>query len=97
MAATTLARPGQPNASALARVRGYALARLGLIPQARQALAESLDAARGRGDAYDEALAADGVIRLAEAGGQSPDPDLPARRDDLFRRLGLVAAPAPGL
>jgi predicted ATPase len=96
MAASALARPGQPNASALARVRGYALARLGLIAAAWQALAESLDAARGRGDAYDEALAADGLIRLAEAGGQAPDPGLSARRDELFRSLGLVAVPAPG-
>jgi class 3 adenylate cyclase/predicted ATPase len=96
MAASALARPGQPNASALARVRGYALARLGLIPEAQQALAESLDAARGRGDAYDEALAADGLIRLAESGGQAPDQDLPARRDELFRSLGLVAVSAPG-
>jgi len=95
MAASALARPGQPNASALARVRGYALARLGLIPQARQALTASLDAARRRGDAYDEALAADGVIRLAETGGQAPDPDLPACRDELFSRLGLVAVPTP--
>jgi tetratricopeptide (TPR) repeat protein len=96
MAASALARPGQPNASALARVRGYALARLGLIAAAWQALAESLDAARGRGDAYDEALAADGLTRLAEAGGQAPDPGLLARRDELFRRLGLVVVPAPG-
>jgi class 3 adenylate cyclase/predicted ATPase len=98
MAASALARPGQPNASALARVRGYALARLGLMAAAWQALAESLDAARGRGDAYDEALAADGLIRLAETGGQAPDPDpgLSARRDELFRRLGLVTVPVPG-
>ncbi|HEX4091618.1 MAG TPA: adenylate/guanylate cyclase domain-containing protein [Trebonia sp.] len=95
LSATPLARPGQPNASALARVRGYALARLGLTSQARQALAESLDAARSRGDAYDEALAADGLIRLLETSGQALDPDLPAQRDELFRKLGLVTVPAP--
>ena len=49
-------------------------------------------------EALDEALAADALIRLGppEAGGQAPDPGLPARRDELFRRLGLVAVPAPG-
>jgi len=94
MVASALARPGQPNASALGRVRGYALACLGLTAQARQALAASLEAARGRGDAYDEALAADGLIRLAEAAGQQPDQGLSARRSELFRRLGVVAAPS---
>jgi predicted ATPase/class 3 adenylate cyclase len=90
-----LARAGRPNASALSRVRGFALARLGVIPQARQALAESLDAARSRGDAYDEALAADGLIRLAETDSLVPDPGLLARRDELFRGLGLVSVPTP--
>jgi class 3 adenylate cyclase len=105
LASTALARPGQPNASALARVRGHALTRLGWIESARQALTESLDAARMRGDAYDEALAADALIRLAEttatgktdeSGGQDPDPGLPARRDELFRRLGLTTVPPSG-
>jgi tetratricopeptide (TPR) repeat protein len=104
MTAAGLARPGQPNASALARVRGFALARLGHLGEARQALAESLEAARGRGDAYDEALAADALLRLAATGaegetatrGQGPDPGLPARRDELFSGLGLVSVPTPG-
>jgi class 3 adenylate cyclase/predicted ATPase len=96
LAGGPLGRLGQPNASALARIRGQALAMLGLLDEARQALEHSLGAARARGDAYDEALAANGLIVLAEAGGQDLDPGLPARRDELFGRLGLVAVSSPG-
>jgi hypothetical protein len=97
MAANALARTGEPNASALGRVRGHAFAQLGLIPQAQEALAVSLDAARQRGDAYDEALAVDALIRLAAVTGQQPEPGQVARRDELFGKLGVLAAAAPVL
>lgn len=97
MAANALARTGEPNASALGRVRGHAFAQLGLIPQAQEALAASLDAARQRGDAYDEALAVDALIRLAAVTGQQPEPGQVARRDELFGKLGVLAAAAPAL
>lgn len=96
LAVSALARAGELNASELARVRGYALARLGRTAEAGQALAVSLDAARDQGVAYDEALAADALIWLAETNGQAPDQGLPARRDELFARLGLVAVTPPG-
>jgi len=95
VAARSPARNGDANASALARVRGYALALLGRAVSAQGSVDESLRAARKRGDRYDEALAADALIRLAEIRGQSPGPDLLARRDDLFRSLGIRTVPTP--
>jgi hypothetical protein len=56
---------------------------------------ESLRVARERGDHYNEALSADTLIWLAELRGQSAEPELLARRDDLFRSLGIRAAPHP--
>ena len=93
MAASPLARPGQPNAAALARVRGQALALAGRLDEARLALEQSLAAARARDDAYSEALAANGLLLLAEPGsaGRAPAAGLAARRDELFGRLGLAA------
>jgi class 3 adenylate cyclase/tetratricopeptide (TPR) repeat protein len=95
VAASSHVRLGDANASALARVRGYALALVGRAVSAQEAIDESLRAARQRGDRYDEALSTDALIRLAEIRGQSADPDLVASRDELFRSLGIHAVPAP--
>ena len=93
--ASSHARNGDASASTLARVRGYALALMGRAVSAQESVDESLRAARERGDRYDEALAADALIRLAEIRGQSAEPDLLARRDDLFRSLGIRTVPTP--
>jgi class 3 adenylate cyclase/tetratricopeptide (TPR) repeat protein len=95
VAASWHVRPGDASASALARVRGYALALVGRAVSAQEAIDESLRAARQRGDRYDEALSTDALIRLAEIRGQSAEPDLVASRDELFRALGIRAVPAP--
>jgi class 3 adenylate cyclase/tetratricopeptide (TPR) repeat protein len=95
IAANSPGRNGVASASALARVRGYALALLGRAVSAQGSVDESLRAARERGDRYDEALAADALIRLAEIRGQPAGPDLLARRDDLFRSLGIRTVPNP--
>jgi class 3 adenylate cyclase/tetratricopeptide (TPR) repeat protein len=95
IAASSPARNGDASASALARLRGYALALLGRAVSAQGSVDESLRAARERGDQYDEALAVDALIRLAEIRGQPAEPDLLARRDDLFLSLGIRAVPNP--
>ena len=95
IAANSPGRNGVASASALARVRGYALALLGRAVGAQGSVDESLRVARERGDQYDEALATDALIRLAEIRGQSAEPDLVARRDDLFRWLDICATPTP--
>jgi len=97
-AASSHVRSGEASASSLARVRGYAFALLGRAVSAQEAIDESLRAARQRGDRYDEALAVDALIRLAEIRGQSADPALVTQRDELLRALGIraVSAPWPG-
>ena len=95
VAASSHMRPGDASASALARVRGYALALVGRAVSAQEVIDESLRAARQRGDRYDEALAIDALIRLAEIRGQSAEPDLVSKRDELFHALGIRAVPAP--
>jgi class 3 adenylate cyclase/tetratricopeptide (TPR) repeat protein len=95
IAASSHLRLGIASASALARVRGYALALLGRAVSAQQMIDESLLAARQRGDKYDEALAIDALIRLAEIRGQSAEPDLLGTRDELFQSLGIRAVSAP--
>ena len=88
-------RPGEASASSLARVRGYAFALLGRAVRSQEAIDESLRTARQRGDPYDEALAIDALIRLAEMRGQSAESALVAKRDELFRALGIRAVPTP--
>ncbi len=95
IAASSHVRPGDSHASALARVRGYALALLGRAVSAQQMIDDSLRAARQRGDRYDEALASEALIQLAEIRGQPADPGLVARRNELFRALGIRAVLAP--
>jgi class 3 adenylate cyclase/tetratricopeptide (TPR) repeat protein len=95
IAASSHLRLGVASASALARVRAYALALLGRAVSAQETVDTSLRAARQRGNRYDEALATDALIQLAEMRGQLADPDLVARRDELFRALGIRAVPAP--
>ena len=88
-------RHSDASASALARVRGYALALLGRAVRSQEAIDESLRTARQRGDLYGEALATDALIRLVEMRGQSAELGLAAKRDELFRSLGVVVVSAP--
>jgi len=93
IAASSHLREGGASASALARVRGYALALLGHAISAQEAVEASLQAARKRGDRYDEALAADALIWLAGIRRQPAEPAIVARRDELFSMLGMVTMP----
>jgi class 3 adenylate cyclase/tetratricopeptide (TPR) repeat protein len=93
IAASSPARENDASASALARVRGCALALLDYGVTAYETVEASLRAARARADRYDEALAIDALIRLAEIWGQPAEPGLVASRDELFRMLGIVATP----
>ena len=93
IAAGSHLREGDASASALGRVRGYALALLGDAVRAQETAEASLRAARRRADRYDEALAADALIWLAGIRGQPTEPGLVARCHELFGRLGVVATP----
>ena len=93
IAAGSHLREGDASASALGRVRGYAIALLGDAARAHETAEASLRAARRRADRYDEALAADALIWLAGIRGQPAEPGLVARRHELFGMLGVVATP----
>ena len=93
IAASSHLREGDASASALARVRGNALALLGQAFSAYEMAEVSLQAARQRGDRYDEALATDALVRLAGIRCQAAEPGLVARRDELFAMLGIVSTP----
>ena len=86
----TLGGPATPQ---LQRVRGYALAQLGRLSEAREALEESVAGARGREAEYEEALALQGLARIGAIDGSSDAPELEARYRAIFERLGVVTAP----
>ena len=86
----TLGGPATPQ---LQRVRGCALAQLGRLSEAREALEESVAGARGREAEYEEALALQGLARIGAIEGSSDAPELEARYRAIFERLGVVAAP----
>jgi class 3 adenylate cyclase/tetratricopeptide (TPR) repeat protein len=86
----TLGGPATPQ---LQRVRGCALARLGRLSEARDALEESVAGAKGREAEYEEALALEGLARIGAIEGSSDTPELEARYRAIFERLGVVAAP----
>jgi tetratricopeptide (TPR) repeat protein len=86
----TLGGPATPQ---LQRLRGCALAQLVRLAEARQALEESVAGARGREAEYEEALALQGLARVAAIEGSSDAPELDARYRAIFERLGVVAAP----
>jgi tetratricopeptide (TPR) repeat protein len=86
----TLGGPATPQ---LQRLRGCALAQLVRLPEAREALEESVVEARGREAEYEEALALQGLARVAVIEGSSDASELEARYRTIFERLGVVAAP----
>ena len=86
----TLGGPATPQ---LQRVRGSALAQLGRLSEAREALKESVVGARGRDAEYEEALALQGLAWIGAIEGSSNAPDLEARYRAIFEHLGVVAAP----
>jgi class 3 adenylate cyclase/tetratricopeptide (TPR) repeat protein len=84
------------EAPLLHRVRGFALAQLGLRAEAEDALGASLAEALSRDTVYDAAVALDALAALGGAG----DPLAPGRRrrgEAVLRRLGVVALPEPPL
>ncbi|HKI29870.1 MAG TPA: tetratricopeptide repeat protein [Actinomycetota bacterium] len=86
----TLGGPATPQ---LQRVRGCALAQLGRLSEAREALEESVSGARGREAEYEEALALHALARISAIEGSSNAPELEVRYRAVFERLGVVAAP----
>jgi len=86
----TLGGPATPQ---LQRVRGYALAQLGRLPEAREAMDESVAEARGREAEYEEALALQGLARIGAVEGSADASVLEARYHAIFERLGVVTVP----
>ncbi|HET7309491.1 MAG TPA: tetratricopeptide repeat protein, partial [Actinomycetota bacterium] len=86
----TLGGPATPQ---LQRVRGYALAQLGRLSEAREVLEESVAGARSREAEYEEALALQALARIGAIEGSPDAPELEARYRAIFERLGVVAAP----
>jgi class 3 adenylate cyclase/tetratricopeptide (TPR) repeat protein len=77
---------------ALVRVQGCALAQLGRFDEARRALEESLDSARGNGVPYEVGLTLDALTRLGPPVCDRPD-ELARERDEIFAKLHVVATP----
>jgi tetratricopeptide (TPR) repeat protein len=84
---------GGPATPQLQRVRGSALAQLGRLLEAREALEESVVGARDREAEYEEALALQGLARIGAIQGSSDAPGLEAHHRAILERLGVVAAP----
>jgi class 3 adenylate cyclase/tetratricopeptide (TPR) repeat protein len=77
------------NRPLLARAAGTALARLGRVDEARAELGRALSCARERGSEYDVAATIDVLSALGAA-----DAGLRRERDEILRRLRIVALPA---
>jgi class 3 adenylate cyclase/tetratricopeptide (TPR) repeat protein len=73
------------------RTRGYALAQLGRLDEARGALDTSLEMARTRGQAVDVALTLDALGRLGRVDGIGMSSELVAEQDSIMDRLGVEA------
>ncbi len=76
----------------LGRVRGCALMQLGRTGEAREALEETLSAARELKMDYEVALTLSALSALAAADG-APADRVDQERDAIFKRLGVVATP----
>ena len=74
----------------LGRVRGCALMQLGRADEAREALEQSLSAAREVKMDYEAGLILSALLVLAPAGGALAN-GLEQERDAIFDRLGVVA------
>jgi tetratricopeptide (TPR) repeat protein len=84
-------------AAMLHRLRGYAHAAQGRLPDAWADFDESLAIARGRGAAYDVALTLEALSVVAELGGLAVDASADAERSALLAQLGVKATPPPPL
>jgi hypothetical protein len=73
----------------LHRIRGAALARLGDLGAASQAMEQSLVAARARRDDYEVALTLRTMVDVALGTGGSPLPDLLTESQTILDRLGV--------
>jgi len=77
-----------PQEAHLQRVRGYALAQLGKLEEAKEALAISLRAARSRNSDYDTALTLHAIERIARIECVAA-PDAAEESALIFDRLGV--------
>ena len=78
----------------LKRVRAYALLRLGRNAEARDAFAESLEAARSRQVDYEVALSLEGLRRVRELEGEPHAQTLEDERDAILERLDVESPSA---
>ncbi len=83
---------GDRHRPSLERVTGIALARLGRMAAAREALTSSLASARGRGAKYDIAASIDALDALGLA-----EPAFVRERDEIMAQLKIDRMPAPAL
>ncbi len=79
--------------TALIRLHGSALLQVGRSDEAGLALEHALRRARDRDERLEEALVLDAQVYLNERAGVA-DAELLVARDEAFRELGIVAAPA---
>jgi class 3 adenylate cyclase/tetratricopeptide (TPR) repeat protein/predicted ATPase len=88
----TAARGGATQDPLLHRIRGYALAQLGGVDEARAELDRSLQAGRGRNARYEIALTLDAIARVTELEGAA-DGAHRAEADELLAALGVIRVP----
>jgi tetratricopeptide (TPR) repeat protein len=84
---------GGPSAPLRFRIRGYALAQLRRLDEARAAFDQSLEAARSLGQDLDVAVALDALTQLSGMVGSAPSAEAGLERDAILERLGIDALP----
>ncbi len=77
----------------VARLRGYAMAQIGRLDDAKAAFEASVAAARARGAEHEVALSLQGLARVARLRGEPWDA-IEAETVGIFDRLGIRAVPA---
>ncbi len=78
-------------APSLHRVRGYALAQLGRVEEARAALEESLRIGQVRNADYEVAMTVLALARVRSMAGSPIDRGMEARAETIVERLGIVS------
>jgi class 3 adenylate cyclase/tetratricopeptide (TPR) repeat protein len=90
-ARTQASDAGGSSVPLLLRSRGYALAQMGQLDEARAAIDQSLVAARSRRQDLDVALTLQALKRLAAIDGSVPSAEVVSEADAILERLGVEA------
>ncbi|MBK9114747.1 MAG: tetratricopeptide repeat protein [Betaproteobacteria bacterium] len=93
LARARVSKVGGKAVSVLQRVRGHALLRMGDCAAAREALEESLAAARTRKDLQETALALHSLRAAYRCAGTEPPAEVVAEGDALVARLAIRTLP----